>query len=340
MADYGFLQIFWLWLLPLPVLWLMYRFRQQNPWPRFIPSLVLRYPNLVLLKEQTTALSGNDHQKAADRQLGVALVLFILALAQPVRYADPIEAQQQHQAVDLVVLVGTAISMVLKDYVIEDQAIDRMTMARRLLDGFVTDYSGQRIGLTLMGNPPMLWLPFTHDKAVVKDAISRIRPALAGRLTDMGASLELVADNYHSADDKVVVMITDGGLQLGKTSPQQAAKKLAEKGYTLYVIAIGSANKDNQQADKASLIYEPINLPLLTEVAEAGQGKLFHVLDIKAFQKALNSIENKHQKNIKATEQQRLVQAAYPIPLALGIFLVLFASLGRPFGVPKDGAPS
>ncbi|MCU7800617.1 MAG: VWA domain-containing protein [gamma proteobacterium symbiont of Lucinoma myriamae] len=70
--------------------------------------------------------------------------------------------------------------MSLSDYEINGQIIDRLTLTRQLLDGFVSDYSGQRIGLVTLGNPPAIWLPLTSDKIIVQDAISRIRTFLGG----------------------------------------------------------------------------------------------------------------------------------------------------------------
>jgi len=153
----------------------------------------------------------------------------------------------------------------------------------------------------------------------------------------MSASLELVNEQYTSEDDKVVVMITDGVLQLGKLSPQEAAKKLSEQGYTLYIIAIGSTQIDASQSDTSGLIYEPVNLALLQDVAEHGNGQMFHAVDSTAFSHALKTIESKHRKIIDASDAIQPVKSWYPYPLFSGIFLLLFTAVSSQITLPKHG---
>ncbi len=146
----------------------------------------------------------------------------------------------------------------------------------------------------------------------------------------MGATLALIRDSFPQDGEKVVVLISDGGQQLGKVSPPQAALDLANTGMTLYVIAMGSEHHTSEDTEKGGLIYQPVNLPMLEQVARNGGGHLFHARDAQAFRDALSTIEANHRNPSPASAPQRLFQAWYPAPLALAMLLMLIASMLPP----------
>lgn len=335
MGDWGLGQSLWLLLLPLPVTWYLHRARSQAPWPELLPRLAIRFPLPAALNSSTESASSASHSIAKERLLLLALLLFILALAQPQKYRGDILTNETTQPVDLTLLVDTNITMVIEDYQLGGENISRMQLTRQLLADFIENYSGTRIGLSLMGNPPLHWLPYTTDRSAVLDAVSRLRPAVGGRLSDMAASLQLVDDRYLSTQtdttqQRVVLMLTDSSLQLGAISPQQAAKNLTASGAHLYVIAIGSTDQTTELSTEQTgdFVYEPVDLKLLAEVAQAGAGELFHAADSRAFEQALQRIEAAHGEPVKAQPRLRLSQPLYPIPLLLGALLLLLALLG------------
>ncbi len=330
MPDISFAQSFWLWLLLLLPVWLRWRLHHPPAWPYIWPVLSIRFP---LLPQSAVNESEDDAAcgRLPDFIVAVALALFIVALAQPVTSLGAVKTQEKTQPVDLVLLIDTGISMTLTDYQVDAKMLDRMSMLRQLLQQFIDNYRGQRLGLVLMGNPPMLWLPFTGDRELVKKSVARIQTTLAGRLSDMSASLQLISESYATETDKVVVMLTSGGLQVGQQSPQDAAAEIAQQGYSLYVLATGAADSGDRPAAGAGLIYEPVNLGLLAEVAEQGNGELFHVVDAAAVAAALQKIEQKHYRVIAPAADIQLVQAWYPLPLLSGMLLILHVlSISRP----------
>ncbi len=335
-TGFGFEQFYCLYFLPIPWL-IIFFFKSFNPvWPQLLPSLKVRYPllhNIIIDSDSTPDASGFNIQKLL---LMMAISLFIIALAQPVRYTGVIQGKQQYQPVDLIFAVDTALSMSLSDYLLNNKPVSRLNMAKILLSGFIQQYSGKYLALLVIGNPPSLWLPLTTDKRLVQDAVSRLTPFLGGRITDMGATLNLMGEKFtrprdvddaHAARDKVVVLISDGGTQVGSVSPQDAARKLADKGFSLYIIAVGSDDPDADSYDNSSLIYEPANLFMLQQVADQGRGQLFHALDSQSFIDALKLIEQQHKKLLKITETIKLSQPLYAWPLLSGLIILLMTVL-------------
>ena len=181
--SWGLLQPYWLLLLVLPWIWLYLRLLKPAPWPRILPILTVRYPLLGDLPQPAVHRSGNSKKHQADKIMTLAMCLMVFALSQPVYYTGYIENEKISEPVDLILVVDTALSMSLSDYELDGQVVDRITLTRQLLDGFISDYSGHRIALVILGNPPALWLPLTSDKSIVQDAVSRIRTFLGGRIS-------------------------------------------------------------------------------------------------------------------------------------------------------------
>ena len=268
--------------------------------------------------------------------LALALALAGVALAQPARLGGPLEQGPASEPVDLVLVVGTAITMGLEDYVVDGRPVDRMTLARQLLDGFVAEYSGRRIGLVVLGDPPALWLPLTRDKAVVRDAVGRLRVNLGGRLTDIAGTLELVAERFGHVPGAAVVMFSDAGFQVGREPPLAGARALSAQGLTLHTVALGAAGSEAGEGGAGRLIHRPVDLALLRQLAAAGGGEAFHATDAAAFEAALATVEARHRRPPPpATAGRRRVEALYAWPLAGALVLVLVAATGRPRMGPR-----
>lgn len=340
-ADWGLLQPYWLLALPLSWLWARWRNRRGDEWPALQSPLAIRFPPLGHVAGQPVDSTRSGRSRYATWLAAAALALLLVALAQPVQYTRAVAEQAKSEPVDLVLVIDTGISMGLRDYRIKGQAVDRMTLVRRFVDRFVARYSGRRIGLVILGNPPALWLPLTSDRRVVRDAVSRIHTVLGGRLNDAGATLKLVQQHFDTPGEKVVVMVSDGSLLLGAVSPQQAAAELGSRGFSLYVIAMGAGEEGAGVSEQAGLLYQPANLKPLRQMAKAGHGAFFHAQNAQAFGDALHTIESRHRRLVEQSPEQRLRTAWYPFPLGLAMLLLAlsFGGVPRPLTFGSRGAP-
>lgn len=325
MKDFSLLQPLWLLLLPAYFFW---RSRQKKPlsWPVLFPAPALRYPLLESI-DPNAQESGNFTTNASIR-FSLSIMLFVIALTQPVRYTTPIETAPAAAPFDIVLVVGTAISMRLLDYEKDNMPLSRMDVVRRFLDGFARDFSGEKMGLVVLGNPPAVWLPLTTDRRAVRDAVARLRPVLGGRLADMGAALKLVQTQYASDREKIIVMVTDGGLQLGEVAPEVAARDLAESNNTLYVLGVGGVEGSSVYREPGDLIYQSLNLAFLQGIAEAGGGDFFQIKRADAFDDALKLIEARHPKSGEENAAPRLQQSLSPLFIGLGMMLLLLSFAG------------
>ncbi len=322
------LQPYWLLFLPLPWLWFYWRLHHPLSWPQILPPMVMRYPLLEDLHSvKQVAKPKNKRRLTNDHIMSITLCFILLALAQPVYYQAEIKPQDQPEAVDLIIAVDTALSMSLSDYKIQGQMVSRIAASRLLLKKFINNYSGSRMALVIMDNPPALWLPMTTDKAVMQDALSRITTFFGGKLSDLGATLNLIYKHFKDEQEKVIIVITDAGVQVGKYSFDSAAKVLADNGFSLYIIAVGSAEPVVGTMADNNLLYQSVNLKRFQQAAIYGKGRLFHAPDAQSFNKALQTIEQQHHKSVLPTKPLKLSYAWYPLPLAIAMLLFLYTAL-------------
>ena len=247
----------------------------------------------------------------------------IIACTEPVKQHYIANPTDQTDPVHLTLVVNTHISMVLRDYYINNQQIDRMEMTRRLLKEVVTKFQGERIALVVLGNPPSLWLPLTNDRKLVLNSIKRLKTTLGGRTSDIGTALQLVEQSIPAIASKQnrILLFSDGYQLSSATDPIAAAASLAQKGFTIDTVSVGSLQKPDFSLGKSHLIYHPVNLAIMEQLAQAGKGKMFHAQQLGVTDKLIkNQIDSGLQRD---TNQKMVIQTPlYQYPLILILILL------------------
>ncbi len=330
-----FLQPFWFAGLLVPLFWWLVAKNKQLVFPSIIQQTKVRYPALELTgsdradKDQTTILPGFYLP-------AIFLILLLLSLAQPVRYGETLPAEVQKEPVDLILVVNTSVSMTLNDYMLEGKQLDRMAMTRLLLQQLVREFKGRRIALIILGRPSSVWLPLTTDFSLVENMIGRIKTTLGGRNSDIGETLALIQKQFSldqpsiadqpaiNTSKQIVMLVSDGYDQLGVSSPESAVKELLQDGFQLHALAIGSSNKPEFSLGKGHLIYQPVDLRLMTRLSSIGEGKVVHVKDLSAIDVVLNNIKTPVIDNgVEIDKRQIISLYQYPLILALLILLIM-----------------
>jgi len=316
-----------LWFLAwIPLLLLLFVSRRKGlQWPPLFNPLRLRFPLLpgLPVHQRKTASAA---PAALNRWL-LALLggLLITALAQPLK-PGPAHAQTESpQAVDLIILANSSVSMALKDSQIDGHQVDRMTRQIDVLSSVIDGFQGARIALVVLGRPPAVWVPLTADKAFVKQALQRLQTTLGGRNSDISASLELVAERFlkdnTGSHEKIIILSSDAYQQLGAQPPVQAAKTLMQSSVTIITLAIGSSTFPEVLLGKAHLIYQPVDLALLQQLADVGHGQMIRASQNDAAQRLLSSIDRPDQRSAEQQPRPQLSLYQYPLLLAMVILL-------------------
>jgi len=324
-----------LWLYALPVCLLVLSIVLWR-WPGSLASptsLLLQLTRRVYRHPQFSELQSLQHaeqsQQAARHWLAqflgyaVLLSLFFVALAQPYRNGKRLPEPQRHR--DIVFIVDTSLNMILRDYVVAGQRIERMTMLKDVLKQFVQALHGNRIGLVVFSEQPYYYVPLTSDYALLQFQLQRLQAAvLTGRTSDISRallfSLQQVSDDKQETHGArpVLVLISDANRTARHIDPRAAASYIAQHHLHLHTIAIGAGSYAAEDKQHQSLIYQPASFYLLQGIAKAGQGKFFWARDQHSLQQALQVI-NQAELRKTQVEPQFIRHPLYAWPLLLAL---------------------
>lgn len=329
-----FLHPHWLWLLPVSLALLIimvWRWPHRLvPWFSLLQALTrqtYRHPYAQHL--QQLALPGAQQAQTRQRlQLllcyGIFIVLVHLALAQPYRIGQQLPEPPRQR--DIVFLVDTSVSMMLRDYLIQQQRTDRMTMLKNVLSHFIKNLTGNRISIIAFSEQAYTFVPLTTDYALLQYQLRRLEPAvLTGRISNISKVLLYSLQQYDtvtSSNEKpVFVLITDIHRPDRDIDPRAAAQLLANQGYRLHAIAIGAASYSAEEKNARSLIYHPANFLLLQQIAEAGHGHFFWAKRTEDLNAALLSIQQAELRKIESLPEF-IHLPLYMWPLLLAVLWV------------------
>jgi Ca-activated chloride channel family protein len=315
-ADYALLAPAWLLALPVVAALTAWLRRRGRTLPPALAPLPVRHP-AAACAAGTSAGGGN---RQGDWLLPTVLTLLVIALAQPVRHGPALPREDSETT--LMLLVDVSVSMVLADYTLDGERVDRLSMAKRLLDGFVDSLEGERVGLVVVGSPSAVWVPPTRDHALVRQALGRLELTLAGRNAAIGDALVLTAEHLRDTPQRVAVLVSDGNGWVGRHTPEAGAERLRAAGVTLYAIGVGATVSGGTERRHGNLIYEPADLALLERVSRATGGAAFHATDSGAMAGILAAIRTRHQAAPPPADGPRLAQPLYAWPLSAALLLL------------------
>ena len=131
---------------------------------------------------------------------------------------------------------------------------------------------------------------------------------------------------------KIVILLSDGLSNTGAVEPDEAADAAAKLGIKVYAIGIGTHSQivpfPQQRRDGSWIVTRQAGLAFdegqLKSIAEKTGGVYFPVDDREALEKALDEIDRLEKTKLDVDIFERWDER-FPIPLALGVALVLLA---------------
>ena len=280
-------------------------------------------------------LSGHTKNKTKVQNSFVKLLFMLLlwilitfALCRPQWVGEP--QKIHHESRDIMLIVDVSKSMMERDFAYNGRLYDRMSVVKQVVADFVDERSDDRIGLVVFGTRAYMQVPLTYDKKSLKETLLAIEPGMAGASTSIGdaigVALKNLALNDDKAENKVIILLTDGENNDGSISFPQAIKLAREENVKFYTIGVGS--------DTLSLFGGLFSVPAdsgldeknLRQLAETTKGTYYRAKNVNALQQIygeINRLETqKHEGNIV---QQTKDLFYYPAALALLLFLAVLA---------------
>ena len=279
-------------------------------------------------------------------------ILLVIAVAQPLWMSD--KTSRPVSGRDLMLLIDTSGSMRQMDFTrlinntrqkqakdnlssqrvssMDYSSISRLGLVKILAADFVRQRHGDRIGLILFGERPYLRAGLTFDRAAVEQLIGETEIALAGESTAIGDAIGLAIKRMQNlpANNRVIVLLTDGGNNEGMVSPVKAAEVAAQTGIRIYTIGIGKATNPGPNpfgiwsAENAQRFDESV----LKAVAKISEGQYFHALDSYGLSEAYQRL-NELEPALHPESKKHLAYALYPWPLGLALLLSVWGMISN-----------
>ncbi|GAA5079014.1 vWA domain-containing protein [Lysobacter panacisoli] len=316
----------WPWmLLALPLPWLA---RWLLPPVRHDASAALRVP----FGERIDRVARAGGRTAFGGRVGwlawLGWILLCVAAARPQQLGEAVQPPQAGR--DLMLALDLSGSMREPDMDLGGRTVDRLTAAKAVLADFLDRRGGDRVGLIVFGRRAYALTPLTHDLASVRQQLEDSVIGLAGQETAIGDAIALAAKRLRAqpAEQRVLVLLTDGVNTAGMLQPKKAAEIAHNEGVRIHTIAFGG---------EGSLSLFGLQLPMpgagdeideatLREIARSTGGRFFRARDtsqlvgIYAEIDRLEPVERPGQ-----AVRPRIERYPYPLAASLAFALLAFA---------------
>jgi len=167
----------------------------------------------------------------------LSLVLIVMALARP-QTMDVSTRTKTNKGIDIVMVIDISSSMLAQDL-----KPNRLTALKRVAASFIDDRVSDRIGLVIYAGESYTKTPITSDRAIVKNALSKIQfEGLIDDGTAIGMGLATAVNRLKDsrAKSKVIILLTDGVNNSGFIDPKIASELAVEYEIKTYTIGLGS----------------------------------------------------------------------------------------------------
>lgn len=307
-------------LLPLP--WLVRRYAT----PAANRSAALH----VSFLERLERISAEGTEPAPRRLRWSFILLWLLlvcAATRPEWLGDPLPMSITGR--DMMLAVDLSGSMEFRDLQLDGEEVDRLTVVKAILGDFIERRHGDRMGLILFASQAYVQAPLTHDRSSIHAFLDESFIGLAGRTTAIGDAIGLAIKRLEAqpADQRVLLLITDGANNAGKISPVQAARLAADQGIRIFTVGVGADSMTANSGLFSRDLDPSVDLDegTLQEIALLTGGEYFRARDENSFENIYHQLDLL-EPALRDSGERRAVRPLYPWPL--GLALVLSLSLG------------
>lgn len=320
-------QPLWLLLMPLLLAAVWYTARkstQENE--QGSTRMVLVHPDLSPLSdptgdEKSPQLTSSRWHLALN---GSALLLLVLALAQPQRIGDLIPEKPEGR--EIVMLIDTSKTMSIDDFELNGQRVERLAVLKGVVSRFVEARQGDRFGVIVFGTTAATMVPPSFDRDLVAGMVQQVQVGIAGDNTAIGDALGLALKQLRErqALRPALILFSDNtDNTAGDITPTEAVELARRMGVAVYTVQVGSdLFAEGRAPAKADQLIEPD----LQQIASLTGGRFYRADNSNALQAVVADI-GKLEKTITRPSTRRVVEEWYWAALLLAASLFSAARL-------------
>jgi len=199
-----------------------------------VPSL---QPWAQTSQTQMTQQSGNLKHWLLPLFFWLAL---LAALARPYQSGEVVELPVTGR--DLMLAIDLSLSMEKEDMQLNNRPVNRLAVVKQVLNDFIEQRRGDRLGLIVFGSEAFLQAPLSFDTATIRQFMNEAQIGLAGKYTAIGDAIGLTIKRLQNNPEssRVMILLTDGSNTAGEVDPLKAAQLAAKHQVKIYTIGLGA----------------------------------------------------------------------------------------------------
>lgn len=281
----------WAWaLLLLPVPFLLKTKRETSQSKLIAPKIPLFYTFKQM--NVSTHSVNNEYSKWQVSLLTLAWICLVLALTRPTYYGAAVELPLSGR--DLMLSIDISPSMKEQDLTLNNQNVTRLKVVKDVVSEFISQRTGDRVGLILFGSEPYIQAPLTFDTKTVHTLLEEAYLGMAGQATAIGDAIALGVKRLRNRPEnsRVMILMSDGANTAGEIPPEKAAQLAAQENIKIYTIGIGA----DEMLKRTLFITQRVNPSadldeeMLTDIALTTGGQYFRARDTDSLQAIYSEI--------------------------------------------------
>lgn len=241
----------------------------------------------------------------------LALALLIVALARP--QIGEGQASIKASGIDIVVAMDLSSSMLAEDFELKGERVNRLEMAKDVLQKFVRKRPNDRIGLVAFAGRAYIAGPLTLDHDFLLTNLERLNIGTLEDGTAIGSALTAALNRLRDikSKSKIVILMTDGQNNAGKVPPLTAAEVAETLKVKVHTIGIGTRGMakvpytDVFGRKRYRDMQVDIDEDTLQKVADRTGGHYYRADDAKKFQDIYDQIDQMEKTEIEVKKYER-----------------------------------
>jgi Ca-activated chloride channel homolog len=268
----------------------------------------------VQLVKGIASLHQTNRGKILMRMRWISLALMIIALARP--QLPEGDAKIKASGIDIVVALDLSGSMAAEDFTLRGKDVNRLVIAKQVLEEFVEKRANDRIGLVAFAGQAFIAAPLTLDHDFLLQNLKRLDLNTIPDGTAIGSGLSAALNRLREvkSKSKIVILMTDGVNNAGKVLPLTAAEAAQTLGIKVYTIGVGTrgiAKVPGRDAFGNLRYFQQkvdIDEDTLKEMARRTGGKYYRADNTEALKKIYEEIDKFERTEMDVKKFQRYTE--------------------------------
>lgn len=292
------------WLLGVPLVWILAWLRGRTD-----RQSAFLYSSVGLVKG-ITQLRRSRAGRVLLLLRWLALTLVFVGLARP--QLGQGSSSVKASGIDIVVALDLSPSMAAEDFESRGRRVNRVEIAREVIEKFISQRRNDRIGLVAFAKMAFVAAPLTLDHDFLYTNLKRLDVNQIGDGTAIGSALSASVNRLRGLKSKsrIVILMTDGQDNSSKVPPLTAAEAAQALGVKVYTIGVGTrGTAPFPQVDPFGRKYYvrmPVDIDedVLKQISDKTGGKYYRADSAETLRNIYGEIDKLEKTEIEAKKFQ------------------------------------